>query len=359
MHAVFPPGLGRWGTILALGLAAWAIAAGGQAFADDPCGCNDTCNPPGFWTGSEAFPRDPWYVSTDAMVMQRLFTGMGPVATVGLGPTAAWALTQNDLDQPFQSGAQLLIGHTFDDSLYQVEASYFWLSPWNVTAQAVSPQGNLFSPFTNWGSPKANSEVDDNSFVSIHQISRLEGGEFNVKTALPLPAGDPTIVLMFGVRHVGIREEFDYASVPTGNVNPVSVRAHTNNDLWGPQIGGVIEYGHQDVWIHVDGRAAICDNESNLNLDANVNGIETDHARVYRSNTASVGDINAAIMWRPTSGLTAKVGYRALWVDQIALGGRNFAPNLNELTTAAAELPINTRGTLIYHGPFAGLQLNW
>ncbi len=247
MHTVFPPGIGRWGTILALGLAAWAFAAGGQALADDPCGCNDGCNPPGFWTGSEAFPRNPWYVSADAMAMQRLFTGMGPVASLGVSPTAAWALTQNDLDQPFQSGAQLLIGHTFDDSPYQVEVSYFWLSPWNTTAQAISPQGNLFSPFTNWGSPTANPEVDDNSSVSIHQISRLEGGEFNVKTAIPLPAGDPTIVLMFGVRHVAIREEFDYASVPTGNINPVSVARHTNNDLWGPQIGGVIEYGHQDV----------------------------------------------------------------------------------------------------------------
>ena len=222
----------------------------------------------------------------------------------------------------------------------------------------LDPTGSLTSPFTNFGATP-NNNLDFNSIVSIHQISRLEGGDINLKFTLPLPAGDPTVVLMFGARHIGVREEFDYSSQPTLNVNPVTVHAHTGNDLWGPQIGGVIEYGHNEVWIHVEGKAAICSNSTTRDLDANVNGIDATHPRLSGSNTADVADINASLLWRPTAGLTARIGYQALWCDQLALASRNFAPDVASLINPAAEPPINSRGTLVYHGPFAGLQLNW
>jgi len=90
-----------------------------------------------------------------------------------------------------------------------------------------------------------------------------------------------------------------------------------------------------------------------------VNGVDATHPRTWQSNTAMVADINAAIRWRPTSGLTLEVGYQALWCDELALASRTFAPDLSILTNAAAPPPINTRGTLIYQGPFAGIQLNW
>ena len=362
MHVFFPPGSGRLGTILALGLALGALGAldgTGRAIADDPCGCgaNDGCNPPGFWTGSEPFPRDPWYVSTDGMAMQRIFQGLGPAAFSN--QTNSVALSQQDLDDPFQSGFRMLVGHTFEDTPYQVEASYFWMSPWNVSAQAVDPTGSLLSPFTNFGLQGTNNAVDFNSFVSIHEISRLEGGEINLKCLLPLPAGDPTIMLLFGVRHVGIREEFDYSSQPTLNANPVSVHAHTNNDLWGPQIGGLVEYGHQDAWIRVEGKAAVCNNDSDRDLDANVNGVDANHGPTGNPTRPWSATSVRLSCGAPTSALTARFGYQALWVDQIALAGRNFAPDVASLTDPVVQPPINTRGTLIYHGPFAGLQLNW
>ena len=109
------------------------------------------CDTPGFWTGSQPFPRSPWYVSADGMALQRVFQGFGPAATLGLSPTASYALSQNDLDQPFQSGIRMLVGHNFDDSPYQVEASYFWLSAWDTSAQVIDPTGSFFSPFTNFG----------------------------------------------------------------------------------------------------------------------------------------------------------------------------------------------------------------
>ena len=137
------------------------------------------------------------------------------------------------------------------------------------------------------------------------------------------------------------------------------MRAHTNNDLWGPQIGGLVVYGHQDTWINVEGKFAFCNNDANRDLDANVGGVNYAHPHLSHSATAMVADVNAAVLWRPTAALTARIGYQALWVNQLALAGRNYALDENALTEVAPETPLNQRGTLIYHGPFAGLELSW
>ena len=129
-------------TIFAVGLALWAGAGAGQAIADEPPGYSI------FWQGCEPAAGDPWYVSSEGLALQRLFRGLGPIATEGPSPTGTLALSQQNLDEPFNAGVQFLVGHTFDDSPYQVEVSYFWLNPWNTSAQAVDPTGNLFSPFT-------------------------------------------------------------------------------------------------------------------------------------------------------------------------------------------------------------------
>lgn len=108
--------------MLALGTVLWAVAGAGFAVADDAtgsgCGCNCGCDLP---FCCDPVPRDPWYVTTDGIAMQRLFRGLGPVATMGLGSTGSIALSQQDLTEPFQGGAQLLVGHTFGESRYQIK----------------------------------------------------------------------------------------------------------------------------------------------------------------------------------------------------------------------------------------------
>src|SRR5208282_5178243 len=102
----------------------------------------------------------------------------------------------------------------------------------------------------------------------------------------------------------------------------VAVNAHTNNNLWGPQIGGVITYGHQDVWLQFEGKAALCENDANRDLSTNLGGVQTTRPRLYYDGTATVADINATLLWHCTAALTTRVGYQALWVDQIALAQR-------------------------------------
>ena len=363
MHTLFLSGIGRLATIFALGLALWVAAGAGRAIAGDHATADDqaTADDLQACDSKAAFREGAWYVNSDGMAMQRVFSGLGPVATEGSSPTGSLALSQHDLDDPFQSGARLLVGHSFEDTPYQLEVSYFWLSASNTFAQANDSTGNLVSPFTNFGVlPDPTGAFDLNTLVQIHQVSQLEGGEVNWKCEMCLPPGDPRIVLLLGVRHINVREQFDYLSQQAPfSTNAVSVHSRTNNNLWGPQIGGLVDYGCPVAWLRFEGKAAICDNQADRDLEAGVNATDTTHPRLFHSGTASVGDISASILWHPIPALTGRVGYQALWIDQLALASRNFVADPAALTDPAAVLPINTRGTLIYHGPFAGLQLSW
>ena len=365
MHALFPTGIGKLRTSLVFGLVFWAIAAATQARADDPpsgssgCDCGGACGSSIFWYGVEPLPRDPWYFSTDAIAMQRLFTGPGPYATLGIASTGTVALDETALTTPFQGGVRMLLGHTFEDSPYQVEVSYYKLTTWDVSAQATDLTNSLYSPFTNFGFNGPNNAVDYNSLVQVQETSQLDNGEANLKQLIRLPAGNPTIELLIGVRHVGVTEGFTYHSAPSKSTFPVDVNAHTNNSLWGPQIGGIIEYGHQDVWLRVEGKAALCENDANRDLSASVSGKSAVHPTVFYDGTASVADVNATLLWHFASSATFRIGYQALWVDQLALAARNFETDVASLTNAAAPVPIDMGGHLVYHGPFAGLQVCW
>jgi hypothetical protein len=135
-------------------------------------------------------------------------------------PGALIALKRNDLDDQFTGGSRLVVGHTFDDSRYQVEASYLWQAPWTATASVSDlpsllngTVGNLFSPFTNFGSPP-DTRVDYDNFVRIHEVSWLNSEEIDLKGVI-FSSEDMAVKLLAGLRHVGISEQFDYYAQPT------------------------------------------------------------------------------------------------------------------------------------------------
>ena len=364
MQVFIPLGSDKRGTIPALRLIFWAAAIGISA-ADEPPGPCDCCSTVAgnqgsmFWCGVEPLPRDPWYVSVDGVAMQRLFSGLGEAASLGTNPGRDRRPEPTEPRQPVPGWRPDALGTYLHGYALPGRGNVFMADPLAESAQAASSADNLFSPFSNFGSPTVNPIVDNNSFVQIGLVSRLQTEDLCLKSKLPLPEGDPTVILLVGVRQVGVREEFDYFSTPSTNVNPVAVHAHTNNNIWGPEIGGLASYAHQNVWLTAQGKTAICNNDFDSQLLADINGASASHPRAANSTTTMYADIKVMIEWRPTSAITAQIGYQAMWIDQLALAARNFSYDVPTLTDAAAEPPINSRGTLIYSGPFAGLQLNW
>ena len=78
-----------------------------------------------------------------------------------------------------------------------------------------------------------------------------------------------------------------------------------------------------------------------------------------QSGSSAVGDFDLALLWRPTAGMTARFGYEALVVNGLALASQNFVADAASLEAGTANPPLNRNGTVLYHGPFAGVQLNW
>ena len=172
------------------------------------------------------------------------------------------------------------------------------------------------------------------------------------------------VTFLFGVRHMSIRERFDYFSqstIPlTAPPSSAAVNAQTGNDLWGPQAGGTIEfYTTQESWFRFEGKAALCDNVTTRDLQSSIVGGATPSvpaSALSGSGTSCVGDFACSVYWRPTEHLTSHIGYQAIWVDGLALASENF-----DIDPASGQpsVAIHRKGSALYQGPFAGIELNW
>jgi len=295
----------------------------------------------------------------------------GSAGAAALGASGPIVLSTHDLDMPFKAGARFLAGHTFGDSPFQVEFSYFAVESWDSSAEvrdtssnALGGQGNLFSPFTDFGNPAVDG-VDYNNLVSIRETSTLEGGELNLLRELPVPPGRLTAALLIGARQLTIREQFNYSSqaavpLPLGASNWVITR--TRNELWGAQIGGLFRcYIEDRWWLDLSIKGAIFNNAAlqqswYQNIDSGGATHDYYHER-SGCTTAYLGDLALTLVYRWSPWLTTRIGYQSMWVEGLALASENFHPPLSILTLGPGQL-VNT-GKTVYHGIHAGVEFTW
>jgi hypothetical protein len=295
-------------------------------------------------------------------------TSSGVITTPATtGTVTESVLSHDDLGTPFAPGARLTVGHTFGDSPHQIEFTYFALGQYDTYAMATDPSATLtppatglMSPFTNFGHPPSNT-VDYNALVQIQESSNLQNAEFNWRMLLPTPPG-MTLNFLMGLRYIGVSEDFDYASQQslTSATQNAVVNCHTMNTLLGPQIGGLAEFNvAPQTWLSIEGKGAICNNAASRDLDAVIT--QPTSTSYSQNGTAYVADLSLAIFWRPTSFLTARVGYQALWINGLVLAANNFAPSLEVLENPSLQppTPLDRTGTVLYHGPYAGLEVSW
>ena len=352
--------------ILTVGVLAWlTLLAAGRLQAEEPavvdsdsppdCNCcagQECCLPP---------PRPTWYVDTEGIALKRTVLDRIDIASLGTMPGHLMVLDRDDLDQPFQAGPRILIGHTFEGSPIQIEFSYFGLDDWDATTGVRSDSGNLYPRFTSFGSSPVSpfAGLDNSNSIQIHEHSHLDDEEFNWKRAICLPTNCMAVTFLIGARHMSIREQFDYFSTTIAG-DSAAVHAQTANDLWGPQIGGTVEfYTSQQTWIRLDGKAALCDNFASRDLQSAIVGGATPSvpaSTLSGSGTTYVGDIGVTVYWRPTEHIISRIGYQAIWVHDLALAAENF-----DIDPVSGQPPVamNRRGSSLYQGPFAGIELNW
>ena len=230
LMAVFAPG-GASAQDSGASEARWDVAASNPAAS----ACDDACY--------FAPPRCPLYFRVDGVMLRRDVHGATDAAT--LNTVDNLALSTRDFDMPFSAGPRFLVGHTFGESPYQIEFSYFWLSDLNESAAVrdntlndEGTLGNLFSPFSGFGRNPVVG-LDYNDLVSIREFSFMQNMELNLRRQLPMPQERLTTSFLIGARFVGVRELFGYDSESNSPVggSANSVRVHARNELYGFQIG--------------------------------------------------------------------------------------------------------------------------
>jgi hypothetical protein len=314
-------------------------------------------------------PRGPWYVVTDLVALKREADGDQDFAALGTPDNIV--LSTADLRFELQAGPRVLVGRQFSD-WYAIEASYFGLMTWDeslavrdVTVNALGSAGNLFSPFTDFGDPAGQAGLDFNTFASIRSISSLDNAELNIRQRLDTAPSIMQATALYGFRYMNIRERFEYnteSAEPAGAGTTNLVDVETHNDLYGFQIGGMIELRVEPrTWLSFEFKAAVCHNDADQITDFSTGPVVgpatvTTGGRA-EERTAFVGDATIAIMYRFTPTCVGRIGYQALWVDGLALASENFERNISLLTLGPAQLVHD--GNLVYHGPFAGLLLSW
>jgi hypothetical protein len=343
-----------------------------------PCPCHgtacDSCNDPlkpKCPTEDDYFlvpPRPKLYFAADGGGLRRDPTRDFDFAT--LSNSQNTVLSTRDFNYDFAAAGRFLVGYTINEC-FQIEGLYTGavVAENNAAVRNTSPNalggvGNLFSPFSNFGNPAAIPGLDYNTFAEIRYSSSFQSAELNVRRKVPMPPERLATSILFGVRYAGLPEEFNYQTqsfvpLPGGSSNTVHVS--TDNQMVGPQIGALFEmYVDNRWWINFEMKAALLNNharQTTTYTNTNVLGTTTFVGTASDDHTAFLGDLNLTFIYRWTPNCSTRLGYQAVFLENMALAPNNFEPNVAILVNGPAQLHHGA-GT-IYHGPFAGVTFGW
>jgi hypothetical protein len=292
---------------------------------------------------------------------------LGPVLADGSGPVA---LTTGAFDADFKPAGRFLLGRTLGECL-QIEGSYLGVPRTESNAavrdssvNALGTAGNLYSPFSFFGTDAPIPGLDYNNFAQIRFTSSFQSVELNVRRQLPMTWERLTSSILFGVRYMSIPEEFEYMTLsnvpaPGGSANLALVS--TDNQLIGPQIGAKFDfYIENRWWVNVEIKGAVLNNRSGQSTSyQHIDGAGTESYLNSRreDHTAFLGDLSVTGVYRWSPHFTTRLGYQAMWIRELALASDNLSTNIDILTLGPAVLNHSSR--TVYHGPFAGIVVSW
>ncbi|MGO8746137.1 MAG: BBP7 family outer membrane beta-barrel protein [Thermoguttaceae bacterium] len=302
-------------------------------------------------------PRTPWYGYIDALALRRDATHNQDFQELGPGGPVVLSTEQMDFD--FRAGVKAMIGHTLNDCV-SVEALYFAVDSWSVGESVSNGAGNLFSPFSNFGlNPIPGATVDNNTFASIHSFSQLQNFELNLRRQLPMPAERLTASILFGLRYIDLPEHFEYftSNTTAGSITNL-VDVQTGNQMVGAQVGAMFEfYLENRWWANFEIKGAFFDDMAQQATTYTQSGSAPVPFATRQDGTSYLVDIDLTFLYRWTPHLATRIGYQAMWLEQVATASANFNSDLYALQNGHGEL--NQSSNIIYHGPHAGIMFTW
>ncbi len=327
----------------------------------------------GSWESCRAWPpatngcAPSCYGKAEMLALFRDTKSDYPMAT--LGPGGGTALGTGNFRSEFSAGVRALIGKTLGE-WYRVEVSYFGAHSWDdevvvrdLTLNDQGGDGNLYSPFTNFGRPAGVVGLDYNDFASLRFGSTLNNGEFNLRRRVLMRPGSYETSFLIGARYMDIGEQFDYftqSTTPGPGTSSNALSVGTGNQMIGAQIGLLSQFLMQPrCWIDFEMKGGIFQNDASLSrtytVDNGAGGITSVSGTDSVNCTSFVGDLSLQFNYQFAPAWTFYAGYNAMWVTGVALGADNFEPN--SATLLLGPTSVAHQGETVYHGPNFGLVL--
>lgn len=311
-------------------------------------------------------PTGTFYIATDLVG----FTRSDAAGVFATSSARQPVLTGDDLDFANQPGLRTLLGVRLTDYL-AAEGSYLGLFDWNEQAtvrnnstNTLGTVGNLLSPFTQFGQPPT-SGLDYLRFVDVRVKSQFNSGELNLRHYIDLPYSTVQASALYGTRYLGIRERFSYRSestVPNPAGTAIAVDVDTDNQMFGPQIGGALDmHIAPRAWLNLEAKGIMLFNDTSQSTQFTTGplvgpgvplaGSRSDHRLTYAA------DLQATLSWKFSKAFVWRVGYQAIFVEGLSLASENFSVNAQNASVDPSRLSKD--GNLAIHGPFTGLTLTW
>ncbi|MDA1177966.1 MAG: BBP7 family outer membrane beta-barrel protein [Planctomycetota bacterium] len=305
------------------------------------------------------------------------------------GTNGADVLRSDNFDIDFDAGTRLVVGRSLGD-WYRLEGTYFGEFGWGdtmavrnldaITRPAQPGAGNLYSPFSGFGSPQGIAGVDFNTFATVGYESSFSNAEINLRRRVRMRSphrlshasihneGEPYLFqeraelsLLLGIRYVSLDDSLTYltqSDLPAGGtVN--SIQLTTTNELIGPQVGFMSQFlATPRTWVDLEGKAGIYANDielrsSFLRTNSAAAPIGSFDGTDEGNHTSFLGELMMHCNHQFTPRLTLRAGYNAVWLTDVALATQNFNNDIN--LTASGPVQLQHRGNTIIHGPSLGI----
>lgn len=343
-----------------------------------------------------------------------LTSDFAPVVQRGFG-TGTAVLSTDHLPSDWESGMRFAAGFRLTEEL-RIEGSYFGLHEWdgmasfedngfnnfddgstdsitNADGVVLSNYsfddgffgpgtGSLFSPFTDYGSPLDQTFAFDlNDFVEINFVSNLHSADLNFYYQVPVAMPRMNVTFLGGARYINVSEQFRYHGRSNSvdlDLNgildaaviaaPIDNRVATeaDNQLFGPQIGALMQYQYADRgWLDFESKVAIMNNSSSQRtvFTTTVPGLVGGNLSAGDDGVAFAGDMALVAKFQPFNGLMFNIGYHATFIDGLALAQENAVASPEVLQAGPPpdgnRVAIKNNGDVIYHGPRIGARVTF
>jgi hypothetical protein len=273
------------------------------------------------------------------------------LSTANLGTLAS---TTSMPEFRYEPGVKSTVGYMFPQA-FAIEGTFWGQNYWSShqtetgTADLTIP-GALGGALLDLGTDGTTAPLVGTSQITATYTSRFDSSELNFVRPYA------NIQFLAGFRYIELSDKYDLngASSPT-SASDYLIAAH--NHLYGGQLGvrGQWQIGRVDF--DVQTKAGIYANSAGQHQTVHdeANTIPIRDASASNTDVAFCGDVSAYLTVPVYSFLTARFGYSACWITNLAL-----APNqLDFSDTATSGTTLNTHEGITIHCFDAGVEARW